>query len=375
MLALSLTLTLSLSLVVASCGKTHLYPIQALDASLDPAPPVDSSALDAPAPDRVDPDTSRLDLGGAELPEITVCPEAVQLGYSTSGAVTADPATTGGAGGVEVTVTTPEDLIAAAARADKVVIRIAATITLTDPVVVKSDKTIEGVAPGDGLVGGGLSLKDNRNVIIRKLSISHVYSPNDAVALNNTQNVWIDHCDMFSDLEEDKGTYDGLVDITHGSDFVTVSWNVFHDHYHTTLVGNSNAPDIQAQDTGHLHVTYHHNWFRRTVSYNPRVRFGSVHVLNNLYEDDVAFPGIAIISQEFAQVLVEGNVFKNVAQPIVTKYDDPDEGTVWLVNNSFTACGDSLITMTRQWSPPYAYTVEPTDYTEAVIKKCAGLAP
>src|SRR5450432_1562360 len=125
MLALALTLTVSLSLVVASCGKTHLYPIQALDASLDPAPPVDSSALDAPAPDRVDPDTSRLDLGGAELPEITVCPEAVQLGYSTSGAVTADPATTGGAGGVEVTVTTPADLIAAAARADKVVIRIA----------------------------------------------------------------------------------------------------------------------------------------------------------------------------------------------------------------------------------------------------------
>jgi hypothetical protein len=31
--------------------------------------------------------------------------------------------------------------------------------------------------------------------------------------------------------------------------------------------------------------------------------------------------------------------------------------------------------MTRQWQPPYAYTVEPTDYTEAVIKKCAGLAP
>lgn len=28
----------------------------------------------------------------------------------------------------------------------------------------------------------------------------------------------------------DKDTYDGLLDITHASDDVTVSWTVFHDH-------------------------------------------------------------------------------------------------------------------------------------------------
>lgn len=31
-------------------------------------------------------------------------------------------------------------------------------------------------------------------------------------------------------LTGDKDTYDGLLDITHGSDDVTVSWTKFHDH-------------------------------------------------------------------------------------------------------------------------------------------------
>ena len=36
-------------------------------------------------------------------------------------------------------------------------------------------------------------------------------------------NVWVDHNEFHSNLSADKDYYDGLVDVTHGSDWVTIS--------------------------------------------------------------------------------------------------------------------------------------------------------
>ena len=36
-------------------------------------------------------------------------------------------------------------------------------------------------------------------------------------------NVWVDHSEFHSALIKDKDFYDGLIDVTHGSDFVTIS--------------------------------------------------------------------------------------------------------------------------------------------------------
>lgn len=36
-------------------------------------------------------------------------------------------------------------------------------------------------------------------------------------------NVWVDHCEFSSDLTHDKDFHDGLVDSSHGSDFITIS--------------------------------------------------------------------------------------------------------------------------------------------------------
>ncbi|MEV5887651.1 hypothetical protein AB0L74_34320 [Streptomyces sp. NPDC052020] len=43
--------------------------------------------------------------------------------------------------------------------------------------------------------------------------------------------IWIDHNDFFDGA-------DGAVDIKRGSEFVTVSWNRFHDHDKTLLLGH-----------------------------------------------------------------------------------------------------------------------------------------
>ena len=74
--------------------------------------------------------------------------------------------------------------------------------------------------------------------------------------------------------------HDGHLDITNASDLVTVSWNRFVDHDKMMLIGSSdNAP----ADVGKLRVTLHHNLFQNIGQRAPRVRFGQVHVYNNLY--------------------------------------------------------------------------------------------
>jgi pectate lyase len=74
--------------------------------------------------------------------------------------------------------------------------------------------------------------------------------------------------------------HDGLLDITNASDLVTVSWNRFENHDKLMLIGSSdNAP----LDVGRLRVTLHHNLFEAIGQRAARVRFGQVHVYNNLY--------------------------------------------------------------------------------------------
>lgn len=52
----------------------------------------------------------------------------------------------------------------------------------------------------------------------------------DAIGLQKSSNIWVDHCDLSSDLSHDKDYYDGLLDITHAVDRVTVSYNKFSNH-------------------------------------------------------------------------------------------------------------------------------------------------
>ena len=75
----------------------------------------------------------------------------------------------------------------------------------------------------------------------------------------------------------------GQLDITDESDFVTVSWNQFTAHDKTMLIGNS---DSATEDREHLRVTVHHNLFDGSGQRTPRVRYGKVHVYNNVYRAD-----------------------------------------------------------------------------------------
>lgn len=52
----------------------------------------------------------------------------------------------------------------------------------------------------------------------------------DGVTIQLSTNVWVDHCDFSGDETVGKDTYDGLVDLSHAADFVTISNTYFHNH-------------------------------------------------------------------------------------------------------------------------------------------------
>ena len=54
-------------------------------------------------------------------------------------------------------------------------------------------------------------MKGVDNVIIRNLKIGLVREEHaeDAIAIDNATNVWVDHCDLYSDLDHGKDYYDG----------------------------------------------------------------------------------------------------------------------------------------------------------------------
>jgi len=132
--------------------------------------------------------------------------------------------TTGGAGGSSITVTSIEELAAAVKDDEAAIVYIEGTLEgATDKIRVGSNKSILGKDSSSKLVGAGLFVKEAKNVIIQNLAISKVSEDGgDAIGVQASENIWIDHCDLSSDLDNGKDFYDGLADFSHGSDFVTV---------------------------------------------------------------------------------------------------------------------------------------------------------
>ena len=147
------------------------------------------------------------------------------------------------------------------------------------------------------------------NIIIRNINFRQPKANNgaDAVSMQECEGVWVDHC-TFTSLNQTKDYEDGSTDITHGSKNVTVSWNHYILTQKSCLVGHSNS---QTTDT-EITATFHHNWFERSSSRHPRVRYGKVHVYNNLYDANTTY---GVGSAYGAQVLVEYNYFDGVQLP------------------------------------------------------------
>jgi pectate lyase len=291
------------------------------------------------------------------------------VGWATQGG-----GTTGGAGGSTVTVSSLADLTAQANSGSALTIRVNGNFTCSADVRVGANKTILGVGANSGLTGCGLNIRDTSNVIVRNMRIARVRAGNgngDAIHIDNATRLWLDHNDLSSDTTSGTDFYDGLLDLTHGTDFVTISWNVFHDHVKCSLIGHSDSNS--GEDTGHLRITYHHNVFSNCGQRNPRVRFGNpVHIYNNYYVNTTTFEySYAIATTENAGVLVEGNYFENISDPTHIGEGSSDPGNL-VARNNVTVNSGPILTAGSVAGIPYPYQVDNPSTVKATTLSGAG---
>ena len=303
---------------------------------------------------------------------LAYAPAASAATYNQEGWSTQSGGTSGGSTSTTVTVTSLSALTSAAASSTSQTVKVSGNFTCSSDVTVASNKTILGVGSSSGLTGCGLKINDVNNVIVRNLKIAKVKAGNgngDAIHVDGATHVWIDHNDLSSDTSHGTDYYDGLLDITHAADYITVSWNYEHDHVKCDLLGHSD--DNASEDTGHLRVTYHHNYFRNCDQRGPRVRFGNpVHVYNNYYYNSGTY-GVASTCN--AGVYVERNYFENTPNSVVTATGSSPSGNVKLLNNYLVNSGTPQSRNSGSVAAiPYSYTVDANSSVKSIVTAGAG---
>lgn len=162
-------------------------------------------------------------------------------------------------------------------------------------------------------------------------------------------------------MNNGKDYYDGLLDVTHASDFITVSNSYLHDHYKASLVGHSDSNG--SEDKGHLTVTYHGNHFKNLNSRAPSFRFGTGHLFNNYFNN----VSDGINARQGAQLLVQNNVWENSKKAIYST----NGGYAVASGNSFNGGKNTAPTGTLK-SVSYKATVASVGGVKASVVANAG---
>lgn len=310
-------------------------------------------------------------------------PDFGMTGYATLSALGRN-GTDGGAGGAVRTVTNLADLRLYAEDEDTpYIVQISGTISTTETgndarVRVASDKTIVGLGSTAELDGVWLSIDAGvSDVIIRNLKISRPVAPADAIHIQGpgTHHIWIDHCDLSADTDHDKDYRDGLLDITHEVDYVTISWTRFHDHFKGSLVGHSDSN--AAEDTGHFLITCHHNYFYNVNSRMPSNRFGTVHSYNNYVDNSNESPAFdansGISSRMGACTRIENNYFVGLGEAVMTDQSSSMLGEVQLFGNIFVDCTAYATAPTCVLAPPCSFTVDSAVAVPGIVSNYSGV--
>lgn len=308
-----------------------------------------------------------------QTPTRTPTPGGSNPNFALIGFATLNGGTTGGQGGPTVTVSTGTDLQKAIKLGGPRIIYVNGTITPANSsglskIDIKdvSNISILGVGTSGELNGIGIKIWRASNIIIRNLKIHHVnIGDKDCISIEGpSDHIWVDHCELYNDLNHDKDYYDGLLDAKSNCEYITFSWNYLHDSYKTSLIGSSDSDNYDRK------ITYHHNYFGNCYSRLPLWRFGTGHLFNN-YWNGIIDTGIN--SRMGAQLRIENNHFENSKDPIGFWYSEATG--YWDVrNNRFTNCtGSQPITSTCTFNPPYNYSLDAVDSVKSMVMQYAGV--
>ena len=313
----------------------------------------------------------------APAPAPAPAPTSALVGYAAVNGLT-----TGGAGGQTVTVTTLSALKSAAGSSSPMIIQVSGTITGTGSVVVKSNKTIIGLSgatlSGVGLRIFGTSTSDYvKNVIVKTLifNVLWLVDPatgggyNDCIGMKYADHVWVDHCELSADLlHSDWEYYDGLIDISKQSDYITISWSKLMNSWKGSFVGGTSDAG-----TNKLHVTYHHNFFNNLAERGPAFIYSTAHLFNNYYLKSATTSGYSVGSRYASKVMVENNYFESVSNPIRTEIDSNVGYVSKVSSNIFKTSGAPRVTTADPgMTVPYSYSAYLTPAADVASVVLAG---
>lgn len=275
-----------------------------------------------------------------------------------SGWATQNGGTTGGANYGSVTVDNVNDLKSYAKAGNKTIYIKPGTYAGT--IEVGSNVTLYGY-PGVVITqpskGSGIKISGSKNVIIRNVSVQGVGAVDeddeDCLQINHeSKNVWIDHVHVYDG-------HDGNMDIVNQSDYITVSWSKFTytskstNHQFSNLFGNS---DSKTADANALKITAHHNWWGDGVKERmPRVRFGQVHVVNNLYTSSAA--SYCVRAGMKANIRVENNVFIGVKNPLDYNNKSKEDAKVSMIGNYYEKISGNTTGQGTAFTPAYKMSI------------------
>ncbi|AHJ96631.1 pectate lyase family protein [Hymenobacter swuensis] len=297
--------------------------------------------------------------------------------------------TLGGGTATPTVVTTYAQLKAAITNASVKVVQVNGTITIPSGGRIsfqdQTGKTIFGSA-GAKLVSadqtkdnsGIMYMKRCKNVLLRNLVFEGpgAYDTDgwDNVTVDASTNVWVDHCEF-------RDGVDGNFDIKNASDYITVSWTKFaylkppkaggsggsNDHRYSNLIGSS---DGATGDRGKLRITFARCWWAQgCVERMPRVRFGKVHLVNNLYNSSNSK---SCVQGGFeADVRIQANVFENVGNAI--NLMDNKSTAVQEISNLFSnVSGTKVGNGKTAFTPPYTVSVLAATSVKAAVTAANG---
>lgn len=257
-------------------------------------------------------------------------------------------ATTGGAGGAVVTVTNGTDFNTQINVAGPRIVQVQGVLSI-GRVFTTANKSIIGLGTNATLLGN-INVSDTTNVIIRNLRITA--PANDGLTIWNAQHVWIDHCTIYD-------TGDGLCDMNRGSQYVTVSWCMFHylsqvEHRFAMI---ADGYDNGAGVTNWGYYTLHHNWWSSGDHERlPSSSYGRIHMYNNYYTcSNNFYAALARVETEFVS---ENNYYSGVNNPI---YNGTYNGKIRTAGNIYAGCAGTISPGTDVvFAPPYSYTLDLT---------------
>ncbi len=287
--------------------------------------------------------------------------------------------TVNGANGANVTVVTnASELDNALSNASGKTIIIDGEITVSGMGTYKDEDNVTLLGlPGSKLISDDYS-KDGSGIFyferITNFIIRNVYFEGpgaydtdglDLLCIDNCQGVWVDHCEFHD------GT-DGNFDIKDRANYISVTWCTFSyekppipggsggsdDHRYTNLIGSS---DSATEDAGLLNTTFQYCWWKEGCRERmPRVRYGKIHLINNLFTSTVA--NYCARAGYEADIYIENNAYINTNDPCDI---DHSSATVSASGN-FLSGTNAVATQGTSFNPYSYYSLSNTVAGNAV---------